>query len=129
IEENLVFDQYVPTDGTVHLFANGDSEECIQTMLGQSLRADLAQFGLDKGQSCLLTTARDPGTLDVSYAGPDFGAGSGAMEYETPSSGGLGGHCSVTTTMLCVIDSDCPPGESCATVGGAFTLRYRIERL
>jgi hypothetical protein len=30
---------------------------------------------------------------------------------------------------MCVVSDDCPSGESCITTGGAFALRYRIERL
>ena len=51
------------------------------------------------------------------------------MDYETVSSGGEGGSCSVTTANLCVVDADCPSGESCITTGGAVSLRYRIERI
>jgi hypothetical protein len=45
------------------------------------------------------------------------------------STGGEGGHCSTSTALLCTVDADCPSGESCVTTGGAFTLRYRVERL
>jgi hypothetical protein len=31
--------------------------------------------------------------------------------------------------MLCVADEDCPSGETCATTGGAFRLRYTIEKV
>jgi hypothetical protein len=51
------------------------------------------------------------------------------MDYQTTSSGGQGGHCSLNTGLLCVVSDDCPSGESCDTTGGAFALRYRIERL
>jgi len=51
------------------------------------------------------------------------------MDYETVSSGGEGGNCSTSTTLTCVVDDDCPSGEMCQTTGGAFSLRYRIERL
>lgn len=42
---------------------------------------------------------------------------------------GDAGHCSLTTTMLCVFDEDCPASEGCTIVGSAYNLHYRIERL
>ena len=51
------------------------------------------------------------------------------MDYETVSTGGEGGNCSMSTALQCVVDGDCPSGETCVTTGGAFSLRYRIERL
>ena len=71
-----------------------------------------------------------PGSIDATYPGPDFGAGpGGSADYETTSVGGQGGHCSLTTGLACLVSDDCPSGESCVTTGGAFALRYRIERL
>ena len=125
----LVFDQYLPPDGGLHLVAQGRSHECIDALYGQSLATNLDRLGFGKGVACLASNARSPGDLDVSYAGPDFGAGSGSMAYETQSVGGEGGHCSLTTTTLCTLDADCPSGETCAATGGAFSLRYHIERL
>jgi hypothetical protein len=79
--------------------------------------------------NCLAGTQHNAGEVNVTYASPDFGSGSGLMEYETPAIGGDGGNCSVTTDRLCVIDTDCPSGESCARTDGAFALRYRIETI
>ena len=129
IPQAIVFDQYLPSDGEVHVVANGDGEDCIHTMLGKSLKTDLAMLGFANGLNCLLTTPHDPGKVDVRYAGPDFRAPGASQLYETQSSGGEGGACSTTTERLCVLDADCPSGETCATTGGAFGLRYRIERV
>ncbi len=129
IPQGLTFEQYLPSGGSLHLFANGDGEDCIESILGQSLKTDLGQFGFAAGLKCLTTTAHDPGVVDVSYASPDFGAGTDTMEYETRSTGGLGGSCSGSTESLCVVDDDCPSGETCQTTGGAFALRYQVQRL
>jgi hypothetical protein len=31
--------------------------------------------------------------------------------------------------MLCVVNEDCPMGETCTTTGGAFRLRHTIEKV
>ena len=51
------------------------------------------------------------------------------MSYVTPSIGGDGGTCSTTTSQLCVVDADCPMGETCNVTGGAFKLHYTITKL
>jgi hypothetical protein len=130
IPQLIVYDQFVPPDGQVHLLVDGRSHECIDAIYGQSLAHDLVQVGFNKGVACLASEARFPGSVDVTYAGPDFGAGpGGSTDYETVSTGGVGGHCSTSTMLLCTVDADCPSGESCVTTGGAFTIRYRVERL
>ncbi len=130
IPQGLVYDQYLPPNGVVQIDMNGRSDECIDTLYGKSLATDLGNFGFNKGVICLASEARSPGDLSVTYAGPDFGAGSGgSTDYETVSVGGGGGHCSVTTMSLCTVDADCPSGEMCVVTGGAVSLRYRIERL
>ena len=130
VPQALVYDQYLPATGVVHLEAAGAAHECVDTLYGKSLGTDLAAVGFTKGLMCLNATAHPPGTLDLTYAGPDFGAGgSGSMDYETVSSGGEGGQCSTTTGLACVVNEDCPSPETCTTTGGAFSLRYRIERL
>lgn len=130
VPQTVVYDQYLPATGAVHLEMNGAAHECVDTLYGKALALDLSNFGLVKGLQCLNSTAHPPGSIDVTYAGPDFGAGvGGATDYETVSIGGEGGHCSLTTGLVCVVGDDCPSGESCNTTGGAFALRYRIERL
>jgi hypothetical protein len=124
-----VWDQYLPAEGQIHLLANGNAQECIDRIYGQSLATDLVQLGFSKGVQCLATEAYDPGTVDVTYGGPDFGAGTGSTSYATASIGGRGGHCSTATAQLCVLDRDCPSGETCVTTGGAYTLHYTIARL
>jgi hypothetical protein len=125
----LVYEQYLPATGSVHLEVNGRSHECIDTIYGKSLATDLAEIGFNKGVGCLASEARSPGDLDVTYGAPGFGAGPGTMSYDVTSVGGAGGRCSMTTGALCTVDGDCPSGESCVATGGAFSLRYRIERL
>ena len=139
VPENLVYDQFLPDSGAVRIQAHGISKECVDALLGQSLGTDLMKFGLTKGLDCL--TSRNhtvfggsrshfPGIIDENYPGPDFGAGgTGTMDYVVTSTGGDAGHCSLTASMLCVFDEDCPSAESCTIVGGAFNLHYRIERL
>jgi hypothetical protein len=117
----LVYEQYLPATGSVHLEVNGRSHECIDTIYGKSLATDLAVLGFGKGIGCLASEARSPGQIDLAYPGPEFGAGtSGTMVYETVSTGGVGGHCSTSADLLCTVDADCPSGETCATTGGAF---------
>jgi len=125
IPQTLVYDQYLPAGGALHLVAQGVAHECVDTMYGKSLATELVELGFNKGIACLASVARSPGDLDVTYPGPDFGAG----DHETVSTGGEGGRCSTSTGLLCVVDADCPSGESCTETGGAFALRYRIEKL
>jgi hypothetical protein len=129
VPQTLVYDQYLPSAGALHLEVNGRAQECIDTMYGKSLATDLAELGFNKGIACLASEAHRPGDIDVSYPGPDFGAGAGTADHETVSVGGEGGNCSLTAGLLCLVDEDCPSGETCVTTGGAFSLRYHIERL
>src|SRR5215813_855786 len=130
IPQGLVYDQYLPPTGLVQLDVDGKSQDCIDTMYGKSLATGLVELGFSKGVTCLASEARSVGTLSLTYAGPDFGAGvGGSTDYETVSVGGAGGNCSMTTAVICTVDGDCPSGETCVTTGGAFSLRYRIERL
>jgi hypothetical protein len=129
IPEGLVFDQYLPAAGAAHFLVNGRSHECIDTMYGKSLADGIVQLGITKGIACLATNARDPGGIDVTYAAPDFGAGSGTMAYAMTSAGGQGGRCSLTTAFVCTVDADCPSGETCVETGGAFTVAYHVDRL
>ncbi len=131
IAENLVWDQYLHANDAVHLLTNGVSRICIDTMFGKDLRTDVLEIGAEGTINCLLTNGQnpDPGQIDVTYPGPDFGAGSGAQSYDTPSEGASGGACSATTSQQCATDQDCPGGETCEGSGTAYTLSYKIERL
>jgi hypothetical protein len=131
VPQSIVLDQYLPAGGTLDVHADAFSRECIDTAYAHSLADELVRFGLLKGIQCLgADEAHSAGAVDVSYPGPDFGAGAGGTQtYETQSTGGQGGACSTTTDMLCVVDADCPSGETCVTTGGAFRLRYTIEKL
>jgi hypothetical protein len=131
VPQSIVLDQYLPAGGALAVHADAFARECIDTAYAHSLADGLARYGLLKGIQCLgADEAHSGGAVDVSYPGPDFGAGpSGTQTYETQSVGGEGGACSTTTSMLCVVDADCPGGETCVTTGGAFRLRYTIEKL
>ncbi len=129
IPQAIVVDQYLPADGALHIEMDGSARECVSTMFGKSLSTDIEELGLSTGIECLNSTEHNPGRIDVSYPGPEFGSGERrGTRYETASSGGEGGHCSVTTDLACVVNEDCP-GESCVTTGSAFALRYRIQKL
>ena len=124
VAQAIVIDQYLPADGSLRIQADAFARECIQTAYGQSLAKGLERLGLNKGILCLgADEAHAAGRIDVTYAGPTFGAG----PHTTPSSGGEGGNCSTTTSVLCVVDADCPVPETCVTTGGAFQLGYTIE--
>ncbi len=127
----ITLDEYLPDDGELRIQADAFARDCIDTAYGQPLKAGLDRLGLLKGIQCLgLGTSHAAGKVDVTYKGPDFGAGSaGTQTYETQSTGGEGGACSLTTGMLCVVDADCPSGETCTTTGGAFRLRYTIDKV
>jgi len=130
IPQTIVYDQYLPADGAVHFQADGTARECVDFLFNKSLATNLVDFGFTKGLTCLNSSSHGAGEIDVTYPGPEFGAGvGGTMDYDTVSVGGQGGHCSTTTTQLCTVSADCPPSESCVTTGGAFSLHYRIERL
>src|SRR5438093_571024 len=129
IPQALVFDQYLPPSGAVHLELTGVARECVDALYNRSLATNIAEVGFVKGLACLASNAHSAGTIDLMYGGPDFGAGTGTMTYATTSTGGEGGHCSMTTGMLCVVNGDCPSGETCVITGGAITLHYTIARL
>jgi hypothetical protein len=131
VPQSIVLEQYLPADGNIRIQADAYAHDCIDTVYATSLADSLVRFGLNKGIVCLgAGTAHFGGEIDMTYPGPDFGAGTGGGQtYETRSSGGEGGTCSATTAMLCVADADCPTGETCNTTGGAFRLRYTIEKL
>ncbi len=131
IAQSITWDQYLEPDGALRVQADAFAKDCIDTTYGHALADGVQKLGLTKGIICLgAGTSHAAGRIDATYPGPDFGAGSGGTQtYETQSTGGEGGHCSVTTGMLCVVDPDCPSGETCTTTGGAFRLRYTIEKI
>ncbi len=118
-----VFEQFLPRDGTLRIFAGGASATCVNTLFGQSLLQSILAFGGDQllAEACLFTTDPGLGAVALSFAGPDFGARS--APYEMPSQGGS---CSLTGTIDCASNADCPSGESCQGIGD-FSLRFRIE--
>jgi hypothetical protein len=128
VPESVVVDQYLPDDGALHIEMDGAARECVSSLFGKSLSTSVAELGLSTGIACLDSTEHNPGRIDLSYPGPDFGSNGSAADYQTVSNGGEGGHCSATTSQLCVVDEDCP-GESCVTTGGAVALHYRIEKI
>jgi hypothetical protein len=127
IPQHLHYETALPADGTLHLHATGKSLGCSEGQLyGQSLSKDLTLYGLTDGATCLADTSPDIGRFDVTFSGPDFGAGRHSRSYVTPSIGGDGGHCSGTTDQLCLTAADCPDAESCVVTGGAYKLHYTI---
>jgi len=129
IAQTATWDLWLPATGALQIHADAYSKECIDAMYGKPLAEGLANLGLVKGITCLATEARRGGNVDVTLAGPDFGAPGGTQTIATQSSGGQGGHCSLSGGLACVVDGDCPSGETCATEGGAFSVRYTITRV
>ena len=129
VAQSIVIDQFLLADGSLRIQADAFARECIQTAYGQSLAKGLERLGLNKGILCLgADEAHTAGKIDVTYPGPTFGVGAGGSQtYTTPSVGGEGGTCSLTTSVLCVVDDDCPASETCVTTGSAFQLQYTIE--
>ena len=124
VPQTLVFDQYLPSDGSVqlHIRADGVSSACIDTLFGTNLSDQVSELGLGDGVTCLLTTDPDPGEIDVTFGAPTFGAGA----HDTASEHADGGTCSTTIAITCIDDVDCPTGETCTRTGTAFSLRYSI---
>jgi hypothetical protein len=127
---NITYDVgLLPTD-TLHLHATGKSLACLEAQLyGQSVARDLALYGLFNGATCLTDMSKDIGAFDLTYTGPDFGGGTPPLSYATQSVGGDGGHCSVSSAQLCLVNADCPMGETCVETGGAFKLHYTIKKI
>jgi hypothetical protein len=96
----LSFDLFLGKTDALHLAADGVSSNCVDTLFGQSLGADLARFGFDvaAATACLNAVALDLGTANASFSWPRFGARKQA--YETPGDG-----------------------------AAAFSLRYHIDRI
>jgi len=129
LPEDLTFDVGLLAGDTLHLHVTGKSLGCLEAQLyGQSLGRDIALYGLTDGATCLDDTSPDIGTFDITYTEPDFGSGRRSKSYITQSTGGDGGHCSASTSQLCVTNEDCP-GQSCVVTGGAFKLHYTITKV
>ena len=125
----VVYDEFLPRDGAIHLVLNGAARECITTMYGKSLASDIQELGITRGIACLNSTEHPIGQIDVQYSGPDFGARhEDEAEFDAVSVGGDGGTCSGSPRSICVVDQDCPTTQTCVQQGGALKLRYRIER-
>ena len=104
-------------------------DDCREGQLyGLSFQRALSLYGFFPGATCLNTESHNIGTFDVDLAGPDYGSGGTSASFVTPSVGGNGGHCSATTSQLCLVDADCP-GETCVVTGGAYKLHYTITKL
>ncbi|MFM7734747.1 MAG: hypothetical protein ACKPBU_02055, partial [Alphaproteobacteria bacterium] len=130
VPQGLVFDQYLRADDSLVVHADARSQECIDRMYGRSLASGIAKLGITKGIACLGSEARNPGTIDVAYPGPDFGAGAGGRAVRRSRSvGGTGGTCASDPGTLCTVNADCGSGDNCTLHGRAISLRYVIERL
>jgi hypothetical protein len=121
----VAFDQYLPRHGALRLFAGGSSAACVETMFAQSLLETIIRFGgsQDLAGACLFTTDPGLGQVNLTIAGPHFGARPAAYEVTSES-----GSCSATATLDCRTNGDCPAGETCEGIG-AFALRFRIEKV
>jgi hypothetical protein len=129
LSQSIVYDLALPASGALRLHASGHSLECREVLYGMALSRILSLYGFDDGPACLQAGSRDIGELDLTFRGPDFGSGSGLIDYVTASVGGDGGACSITTSQLCLTDADCPGGERCAVSGGSYRLHYTIRRV
>jgi hypothetical protein len=129
IDERLRFYASLPADGTLHLHTTGKSLACLESQLyGQSLGRSIGLYGFTDGALCLADQSHDVGKIDVTFAGPDFGSGGSSTSYVTVVPNGEGGHCSTTTSQLCLVDADCSTGETCVETGGSFALHYTITK-
>ncbi len=78
---NLVFDQWLPPNGTLTVHAQGESEGCEDFVRGQPLRNIIGTFAQEVGPDdallfaaiCNFDTEIDDGEIDASFAGPQFG--------------------------------------------------------
>ena len=139
IAQKFKFDEFVPSDGSLHIATTGHSLTCVDTFYGRNLIDGLNTFGLTTGAACLLTstaTDHNPGRVDVTHSGTGFAAHMGSTTTCTTSgklttcsavsTGGSAGTCS-STARLCVADTDCPTSETCNITGGGFALGYTIQ--
>jgi hypothetical protein len=123
VQESVVLDQWLPQGAPLHLFVNGTSASCIDTMFGKDIMTDIAELGdLTAFGNCLLSVNADPGVVDVTYEGPDYGAGM----HETAATHSQGGVCGNSQTP-CMSSGDCTGGQNCNPTGTAYTLQYKIE--
>ncbi len=130
VPQALTYDEAIPiTGGTLHLHASGHSLDCRESVYGMSIRRDLQIFGPTDTLACLENaSSHDVGEFDVSLAPGALPARGQSVSYVTQSVGGEGGHCSTSTSQLCLTGADCPSGESCVITGGSYRLRYTITR-
>jgi hypothetical protein len=128
---DVVYDEFLPRDGILHLFLNGAARECISTMYGKSIATDIRELGITEGVKCLSSIEHSPGQIDVHYSGPEFGVpiDDDDEELQALSVGGDGGSCSGSGAKPCVVDQDCPASHTCVRHGGSIALRYRMQRL
>jgi hypothetical protein len=109
VPSTVVYDQFIPLGGTLHLEANAASRGCVDTVFGQRLLDDLIRFGfnpanpatlpgaLQLGVTCVGAAERDAGAIDAVFGAPRYG---------------------VSDSRYAVASSN-----------GAYTLVFRIERV
>ena len=112
VAESLVFEQLVPTTGSLRVVAHAASFGCVNRLFGQSLGADLAAFGFDtqRTAACFADGERDGGDVELALQGPDFGASAPGGLLTVSSQGGAA----------------CPQGGAC---DGAYALQLAVEQL
>src|SRR5205823_2182129 len=89
------FDQYLPPDGALHLQVSGTSRQCIDTVFGKAIKTDLKELMFQGTVDCLETfnQPHDPGSIEMTWKGPDFGASGGAAPLTLDGAGPSGGFC------------------------------------
>jgi hypothetical protein len=129
MKQKFKFDEYVPADGSIHVKVSIRSFGCLHDLFGYNLKELLGFYGFTGGGNCLLLGgSHNPGDVDFTLNGPDFGVTPGTVTaLSTPASGGNAGTCSTTTSQLCVTSADCPSGETCTINGSGYTLQYTVK--
>ncbi len=67
------FDEYVPSNGAIHIATTGHSTGCTDVNLyGHNLKDSLTRFGLGAGAACFEESDANPGPIDIIHNGPNF---------------------------------------------------------
>lgn len=104
-----MFDEFVPRSGEVTLHVDAASTNCVDTLFGQSLLTDLIHFGFNPADQSTLPAALQLGLACLSAT--ERNAGSVEVGFGAPKFGATDATYEV------------------ASSNGAYTLRFRIERV